>query len=200
MSAVEEAPPTKGERTRQALLAGAIRRFAADGFRATSLADIARDAKVTPAAAYAYFANKEALFTEAVDTDAANLIDTALGSVLADNFDGNWAGMFRGLLAGLDRHPLARRLLAGLEPDFTQRMLDIPALTNLRKGLAELLAADQRKGEVRPDVDPDVMAMGLEMTVMAVLIATLQTGVQPDDDHIAGVVAVLEAALRSPVA
>ena len=57
---------TKGERTRHALLAGAIRRFAADGYRATSLADIARDARVTPAAAYAYFANKEALFTEAV--------------------------------------------------------------------------------------------------------------------------------------
>ena len=52
---------------------------------------------------------------------------------------------------------------------------------------------------MRPDIDPKVIAMGLEMTVMAVLIATLQTGVAPDDEHMAGVVAVLEAALRSPV-
>ena len=33
---------TKGERTRQALLDGAIRRFAANGYRATSLADVAK--------------------------------------------------------------------------------------------------------------------------------------------------------------
>src|SRR5438874_4829709 len=70
--------PSKGERTRLALLDRAVHRFAADGYRATSLADIARDANVTPAAAYVYFASKEALFTEAADTDAAGLITDAL--------------------------------------------------------------------------------------------------------------------------
>src|SRR3954467_15216971 len=123
-----EAAPTKGERTRQALLDGAIKRFAADGFRATSLADIARDANVTPAAAYAYFANKEALFTEAVDTDAAGLIDEALAPVLHGDFAGDWSGLFRRLVDGVRHHPLAGRLLSGREPEFTARMLDIPAL------------------------------------------------------------------------
>jgi AcrR family transcriptional regulator len=190
---------SKGERTRHALLTGAIRRFALDGYRATSLADIARDANVTPAAAYAYFANKEALFTEAVDTDAAGLIDEALAPVLGGAFDGDWAGLFRRLIDGVQHHPLAGRLLAGREPEFTGRMLDIPALTGLRTGLAQLLATDQATGAVRPDIDPQRIAMGLEMTVLAMLIATLQTGVTLDGDHIAGVVAVLEAALRAPL-
>ena len=190
---------SKGERTRQTLLANGIRRFAADGYRATSLADIARDAGVTPAAAYAYFTNKEALFTEAVDTDAAALIDEALTPVLAGEFTNDWGDLFHRLLDAVDRHPLAGRLLSGREPEFTGRMLDIPALAGLRKGLTELLAADQAAGEVRPDIDPQRIAMGLEMTVLAMLIATLQTGVTLEGEHIAGVVALLEAALRAPL-
>src|SRR5436190_16619626 len=148
-----ETAKTKGERTRQALLDGAIERFAADGFRATSLADIARAANVTPAAAYAYFANKEALFTEAVDTDAARLIEGAVMPLLSAGFHDDWGKLLRALVDGLDHHPLARRLLAGLEPEFTERMLDIPALAELRKGLALVLAAGQQVGEVRPDID-----------------------------------------------
>ena len=190
---------SKGERTRETLLANAIRRFAADGYRATSLADIARDANVTPAAAYAYFANKEALFTEAVDTDAAHLIERAITPVLAGEFDSDWSALFHRLLEAVPHHPLAGRLLSGREPEFTERMLDIPALTELRHGLSVLLAADQEAGEVRPDIDPKVMAMGLEMVVLSMLIAALQTGVELDGDHVAGVVAVLEAALRAPL-
>src|SRR5438477_2322664 len=190
---------SKGERTRQALLEGAIRRFAADGFRATSVADVARDADVTPAAAYAYFASKVALFTEAVDTDAAALIDSALAPVLVGEFDGDWSTLFHRLLAAVEEHPLAGRLLSGREPEFTERMLDIPALATLRQGLAELLAADQQAGEVRPDIDPKVIAMGLEMVVLSMLIAALQTGVELDGDHVAGVVAVLEAAMHAPL-
>ena len=63
--------PTKGEQTRQAILDAAIARFGRDGYRATSVADIARDAGVGGTVAYAYFPNKEALFLAAIDEDAA---------------------------------------------------------------------------------------------------------------------------------
>src|SRR5206468_13079341 len=108
---------TKGERTRQALLEAAVRRFAADGYRATSLADVARDAGITPAAAYPYFGGKDGLFTEAVDADAAGLIDEAVLHVVGAGFEGNWVELIGKLLAGLEHHPLARRILAGLAPD-----------------------------------------------------------------------------------
>ena len=58
-------PATKGEQTRRAILRAAITRFGRDGFRATSVADIARDAGVGGTVAYAYYPNKEALFLAA---------------------------------------------------------------------------------------------------------------------------------------
>ena len=56
------------------ILDAAIARFGREGFRATSVADIARDAAVGGTVAYAYFPNKEALFLAAVDEDAAGVI------------------------------------------------------------------------------------------------------------------------------
>ena len=57
---------SKGEQTRQAILGAAIARFGRDGFRATSVADIARDAGIGGTVTYTYFPNKEALFMAAL--------------------------------------------------------------------------------------------------------------------------------------
>ena len=189
---------SKGERTRHALLEGAIRRFAADGFRATSVSGIARDAGLTPAAAYAYFDGKEALFAAAVDADAAGLIGKALGPVLSGTFDTEWQALIGALVQGLGEHPLARRILAGLEPEHTERLLDIPALMELEVGIAARLRAGQAAGEVRPDIDTGLIASGLVTTVMSILIAVLQTGIPADSNRADGVAALLASAL-SPV-
>jgi AcrR family transcriptional regulator len=187
---------TKGERTRRAVLGAAITRFAREGYRATSVADIARDANLSPTAAYAYFPNKEALFIAAVDEDAAGEIGEALTSVLEGHFAGDWGGLILTLLDALDRHPLARRVLAGLEPEFTVRLLGIGALEQLRKGLAELLASEQLVGAVRPDIDPRMVAGGLVTIVLSLLISLLQTGADPAGTLGDEVLAVLEAALH----
>jgi AcrR family transcriptional regulator len=189
---------TKGERTRRALLAAAIARFARDGYRATSVADIARDAGLSPTAAYAYFPNKEALFIAAVDEDAAGEIGEALPSVLEGHFSGDWREMIMTLLAGLDHHPLARRVLAGLEPDFTVRLLGIAALEELRKGVAALISTGQADRTVRPDIDPMTIAGGLVTIVISLLISLLQTGADPSGVLGEEVLAVLEAALHTP--
>jgi AcrR family transcriptional regulator len=53
------------EQTREALREAALARFVRDGFDATSIADIAADAGVTPRTFYRYFATKdELLFTD----------------------------------------------------------------------------------------------------------------------------------------
>jgi AcrR family transcriptional regulator len=189
---------TKGERTRLALLEAAIRRFSADGLRGVALSDVARDVGVTPAAVYAYFPGKEALFAAAVDADADALVEVALQAVERGRFTGDWAALIQLLLDALPDHPLARRVLSGLEPESTERLLDIPALARLRIQLAELIAGDQRPGAVRPDIDPTSHADGLVTIVLALLIGILQTGGQPHPDRAPGVIAVLDAALRSP--
>jgi AcrR family transcriptional regulator len=189
---------TKGARTRQSLLDSAIRRFAANGYRGTSVSEVARDVGLTPAAVYAYFGGKEELFAAAVDADAAGLIEGALSPVLSGTFDMEWAGLIAALLERLPRHPLARRLLSGLEPEHTVRMLEIPALAELRKGIAERLRAGQASGEVRRDIDPVRAASGLESVVMAILIAAMQTGVPAEGERAEGIVELLQAALREP--
>src|SRR5437016_2098280 len=168
---------TKGERTRRALLEAAIVRFGRDGYRRTSVAEIARDARLGGTAAYAYFPNKEALFIAAVDEDAAAVIEEGLSSMTGDVDPHHWRRtLIFTLLSAVERHPLARRVLAGLEPEFTVRLLGIPALEQLRKESTERIRAQQLAGEVRDDIDAQQIANGLTTIVLSLLMSLLQTG------------------------
>jgi AcrR family transcriptional regulator len=194
-------PKTKGERTRKALLDAAIARFGRDGYRGTSVAEIARDARLSGTAAYVYFPNKEALFVAAVDEDAAAVIDEGLATFTDDVDLAHWRQtlMFT-LLEAVDRHALARRVLTGLEPEFTVRLLSIPALEQLRKAVADRLHAQQLAGSVRPDVDAQQIANGLVAIVLSLLMSLLQTGTDPATLLGRDVAAVIEAALSPPQA
>ena len=189
--------PGKGERTRRRLLDIAVQRFAADGFRRTSVSDIAREAGLTPAAAYAYFAGKEGLFQAAVDADAGALIEAARSAAAEGASAREQLFLFVGeLRERVDEHPLARRVLSGLEPEVVARLLTIPSLVALTAALADELAEAQAASDIRPDVDPAEIAVGLETIVLALLMAELQTGLTVEPERQAGVLAVMDAALR----
>ena len=199
-TAADEAPGTKGAQTRRAVLRAAVVRFGRDGFRATSVADIARDASVGGTVAYAYFPNKEALFLAAVDQDAAGVIQEGLATVLdAPDFHRWHDSLIFTLVDAVGRHPLARRLLAGLEPEVTIRVLEIPALTELRQACAERLRAGQGAGTVRPDIDPGAVANGIVALMLSVLMSVTQLGSQAAAAYSRDVAAVFEAALTAPV-
>lgn len=183
----------KGERTRQAILEAAIERFGRDGFRATSVADIARDADVGGTVAYAYFPGKEALFLAAVDVDAAGVIEEGLRSIEA-TLEGWHQVLMATLVAAVERHPLARRLLAGLEPDVTDRVLEIPALAELRRAVAERLTTEQAAGQVRADIDPVTVGNGLVTLVLSLLMSIVQVGGDAVSRYASDVVAVFDAA------
>jgi AcrR family transcriptional regulator len=192
----------KGELTRQAILHAAIDRFGRDGYRSASVADIARDAAVSGTLAYAYFPNKEALFLAAVDEDAAAVINEGLSTILDDLHAGpdDWRqALLVTLVAAVDRHPLARRLLAGLEPDVTDRVLEIPALAELRKACVERLRTEQAAGLVRTDIDPVAIAQGMVTIILSLLMSVVQIGGGTAGTYGPDVTAVFEAALgRTP--
>jgi AcrR family transcriptional regulator len=191
------APGTKGGRTREAVLRAAIARFGRDGYRGSSVADIARDARLSGTAAYAYFPNKEALFVAAVDEDAAAVIQEGLSSVVEHDDLDHWRRtLIFTLLDAVGRHPLARRVLAGLEPDFTVRLLSIPALEQLRKASGE--RAHQLAGKVRADIDAQQIANGLVTIVLSLLMTLVQIGTDPAALLGPDVAAVAEAALSPP--
>jgi AcrR family transcriptional regulator len=193
--------PTKGDRTRQALLAAAIVRFAREGFRGTSVADVCRDAGLSTTASYPYFANKEALFVAAVDEDVADLIADAVSLVAIDETPEAWGTMLMQALVGhMPAHPLAGRIVRGLEPEFTMRLLHIPALQELRKTVTELIRQEQVDGRVRQDIDPGPTANGMVVIVISLLMATMQTGADAEGyaQVAADVESVLQAATRHP--
>ena len=192
--------PSKGDRTRQALLRAAVVRFARDGYRGTSVADVCRDAGLSTTASYPYFANKEAFFVAAVDEDVAGLIGDAVSFVAIDENLEGWGGvMIQALLDHIPHHPLAARIVKGLEPHFTMRLHYIPALQDLRKTVTELIRSEQLSGRVRQDIDAAQTSRGMTVIVISLLMASAQTGATGGFEQVAAdVESVLGAATRPP--
>ena len=187
----------KGAQTRRAILDAAIARFGREGYRSTSVADIARDASVGGTIAYAYFPSKEALFLAAVDEDAAAVIEEGLSSAITELSIRDWRqALIVTLVGALETHPLARRLLAGLEPEVTDRVLEMPALEELRKVCAERLRTGQLNGSVRPDIDPVTIANGVVAVVLSLLMSVVQLGGTAVALYANDVAAVFEAAIE----
>jgi hypothetical protein len=97
----------------------------------------------------------------------------------------------------VERHRLARRLLAGLEPEVTERVLEIPALIELRKACVERIRSEQLAGGVRPDIDAAVIGNGVVTIVLSLLMSVVQVGTKVAVDYGRDVAAVFEAALDS---
>jgi AcrR family transcriptional regulator len=195
---VEGTVETKGERTRRRLLEIAVRRFADDGYRATSVSAVAREAGVSQAAVYAYFANKEALFDAAVDLDAAELIAGARAELdedlpLVDLIP----GLLLHLRLGVERHRLARRVLAGQEPEVIHRLADLPALEDITAELTRRLEAAGIEGVVDPTIDPATLALGVETVVLGLLMSSVQVPGEADR-RVPAVLAVFQALFRPP--
>jgi AcrR family transcriptional regulator len=190
---------TKGEISRQAILDAAVRRFGGDGFRSSSVAEIARDASVSGTLAYAYFDSKEDLFLAALDQDVALLIREGVTSILDTPGDQTWRNtLIVSLVGALDQHPLARRVLAGLEPQVTGRMIELPALNELRVAVAERLRSDRRLGIVRSDVDLASMGRGIVSIHVSLLMAVVQFGNEGIEAYGPDVMNVLAAAIDVP--
>lgn len=196
--AAQDANSTKGDRTRSRLLEIAVRRFALDGYRRTSVSDIAREAHLSPGAVYAYFTGKEALFEAAVDLDAGALIDRARAAIKGTRVRDREAVILAELADHITEHPLAARVLSGQEPEVIDRVLDLPSLREFNAQIAADIAEAQTAGEVRADVDPVMMANGFEAIILTLLMGFLQARVASESRLAIGALSVLDAALRPP--
>jgi AcrR family transcriptional regulator len=189
---------TKGERTRQRLLDLAVERFGAQGYRTTSVSEIARAAGLTQAAAYAYFPSKEALFDAAVDADAGALVAEAEAEAAGTPIGQLVPLLVVCFLGGLDRHPLTRRVVGGLEPDALQRLVNLPALGRLTGDIADAVRSAQSRGEVRADLDAELFANGAEAIVVSLVMSVTQVGASTESRRQMGVLSIFDAVLRPP--
>lgn len=193
-----EAVETKGERTRRRLLELAIERFGERGYRATSVSEVARAAGLTQAAVYAYFDGKEALFDAAVDADAEAVVDEIRARLAGVGARMLIPSFLMAAITCVDEHPLVRRVLDGEEKAALGRLLNLPALQRLATWLGDELAAAQAAGEIRPDIDPQVIADGTETLVLGLLMAIIQVGGTHENRRQLGVLSVFDAAIRPP--
>jgi len=196
---------TRGERTRRLLIDAARERFARDGYRTTTIAVISRAAGLGSTTAFAHFDNKEALFFAAVDDDLGSMFrefSEQLGVLMALDAEFQSQEMvFQGLLDAVlvivERHPLARRLLAGLEPDFTARVLESSSFDDLRATLVPVLREGQRAGWIRPDLPTVDLADGLTAFVLAMAMASVQIGPAVDRTFGQGITTILRGLLSN---
>jgi AcrR family transcriptional regulator len=196
MAAQVEPRETKGERTRRRLLEEAINRFGDRGFRATSVSEVARSIGLTQAASYAYFESKTDLYRAAVDADTEALIDEVVEQLDGMPIRQALPAMIALLVAGLDRHPLAKRIMMGHDPEALERLLSLPSLDQGNVRLAEALALEQEAGTVRGDVDPEMLARGAQAIIFGLVMSSAQLGQQPRPEVILGVLHALDAMVR----
>jgi hypothetical protein len=131
-----------------------------------------------------------------VDEDAAAVIDEGLSTIAGSKGTNRWRrALIATLFTSVDHHPLARRVLAGLEPDFTVRLLQIPALEQMRKACGERVRARQLAGQVSPDIDAFKVGSGLVSVVLSLLMSSIQMGVEPATLLGSDVAAFVDAAL-----
>ena len=178
-----ESPPSDEDRpslrtdqvaqTRAALVAAARHLFGRQGFAATSVDEIAREARLTTGALYHHFPNKTALFEAVFEAVHADLLDASLRAAIGATDEVEL--LTRGFDAFFD---------AVLEPD-VQRIiiLDAPAVLGLARfteldeqyafaAITEALRAATTSGRLRVD-DPETLARLVlgSMTRGAMLIA-----------------------------
>ncbi len=187
---------TKGQRTRDRLLRAAVSRFGAEGFRATSVSQLSRDAGLTPAAAYAYFEDKDAFWIAAVNADLDSIEAEIRERAFAS--DSPLLELMAGLVNGLQQHPLTRRVMVEGTPADLQLILQHSLFAGTTQILTERLRARQQSGLVRYDVDPAVMATGIETVMFSLVLSTVRAQLEDDPQRIAAVVAILRSAVGGP--
>jgi AcrR family transcriptional regulator len=187
---------TKGQRTRERLLRAAIDRFGAEGFRATAVSQLSRDAGLTPAAAYAYFTDKEAMWTAAVSADL-DALDAEIRAA-ARASDRPLYELMAGLVGGLGRHPLIHRVLEeGTHGDLLL-VLEHRLFAETTSVMSDLLRGRIDAGVLPPGSEAITLALGIETVLFSMVLSIVRAGLEEDSDRIWAVATVLRAAAGGP--
>ncbi|MDO8363164.1 MAG: TetR/AcrR family transcriptional regulator [Actinomycetota bacterium] len=187
---------SKGERTRERLLRAAVDRFGSHGYRATSVSQLSRDAGLTPAAAYAYFDDKESFWRAAIAADLDVLQAEIFEAARRD--ERPLVGLMTSLVAGLQRHPLARRVMVEGSPADLQLVLAHQLFAGITQRLRGVLAARKAAGLLPASAEPDQFALGLETVMFSLVVSVVRAGLEESPERIEAVVALMQAAAGGP--
>ncbi len=156
---------TTAER-RQRVIDVAVSEFAARGYSATNINDIAKKADVSIGAMYSYFASKEDLFLAIVNS-AYQLLEAVLNEVREKSAD--IYELFYGMLTASREYALRYPELNQIYLDLTTQGLSQMAarLSNKLETITvklyrQVLREAKQKGQIAADVDEDAAALFID--------------------------------------
>ena len=154
---------TAGQSAGQAaILDAAVQLFAANGFDAVSMREVANEAGVSKANIYHHFESKESLYRAILDQSAEDL--SGLVETLAESsgsFESRITEFAAGHLQHLDANPLASRLIireAFSGDNERSRVLVDQVFGGIFERIVSIFSAGQQAGELRSELDPALCA------------------------------------------
>lgn len=162
--------------TRQQLLQAARRRFAFDGYSATTVRDIATDVGVNVALINRYFTSKEGLFEACLTSASEQLNRPDAGDVTVDQILKNIVSHVADSTTGED--PLQLQLLLMLRSSGDERADAIRR--NIIRSFAERVAAAAGWKPSDPDGERVVLRAQVALaTAIGIVVLRSSTGVEP---------------------
>jgi len=194
---------------RAEIMAAAARLFAANGFHATSMADIISEAGLSAGAVYRYFRSKEELIAAVAET-ALMTADDIFGKLLADGATPAPAQAVTMLIEGINARvvidPTTDADLTRIGVQVWAEALRSPDLATrantvylrLRANFAEIARRWQRAGNLAADADPEQVGAAMLSLVQGYMLQRLLISGTGMDGYLAGVNALLAAPPTRP--
>jgi TetR/AcrR family transcriptional regulator, fatty acid metabolism regulator protein len=187
---VTENRQTRGERTREGIVTAATERFSAQGFDATTLADVAADAGVSGPSVAFHFGNKDGLLAAVIER-RFELLMAAIAEVTAAAADP--AGRLRAFMRYWVRsHEGAFELYSAFATQGGWRQIESESGRALRDGYRQVNAVVDRllddmkaQGEVREEVSTRLVRDSLLGSSEWVMRGRLHTSRRPNYDRVA---------------
>ncbi len=190
---------------RAEIIAAAARLFAANGFHATSMADIITEAGLSAGAVYRYFRSKEELIASVAET-ALTTADEAFGRLLADGAAPSPAQALTALVHAIDSRVVHNEAtgvdLSRIGVQVWAEALRNPQLAaradevyrRLRGNFAEVARRRQAAGTLPPDAVPEQVGAAMLSLVQGFILQRLLVDGTDADAYLAGVTALLSPA------
>jgi AcrR family transcriptional regulator len=172
--------------TKQQIIKAALKVFLQKGYDGASLTAIIREAGVSKGGIYHHFESKEHLFREVLGfttaemdkwstsqfrsvTSARDLIPALLGSLQS------MSEAFSGIVGEGAQHPysfLEILVNAARRHEGVRREMEA-VYSKTRQAIGDLLRRSQEDGEIRPDIDCDVLALEINALMEGVLLLSV---------------------------
>lgn len=145
----------KSEATRTKLLRSATRSFAAKDFSHVSIAEIARDAEMTPQGVYRYFKGKDEIYLEALKFELDSLHSDVMEKLIDHPLPALTGAIWHVLAESAKEYLMARKIIPLRDPKILEYISTLPSRKQLHAFVKDELYFGQKHGLIRQDIHID---------------------------------------------